>query len=113
MRNRPGENLCLTFDSAHSGPSRKLVTLTEMGSVLQARSDQTSDKLQIGRSMCERQAEAVSWSRRRDLNPRPTDYKSVALPTELRRRECRMNAKRSDAKKVQLRERVRYYQQPL
>src|SRR5713226_8694244 len=26
-----------------------------------------------------------SWSRRRDLNPRPTDYKSVALPTELRR----------------------------
>ena len=24
------------------------------------------------------------WSQRRDLNPRPTDYKSVALPTELR-----------------------------
>src|SRR5476651_669942 len=27
----------------------------------------------------------VSWSRRRDLNPRPSDYKSDALPTELRR----------------------------
>ncbi len=26
-------------------------------------------------------------SLRRDLNPRPTDYKSVALPAELRRRE--------------------------
>ena len=26
------------------------------------------------------------WSRRRDLNPRPSDYKSDALPTELRRR---------------------------
>ena len=25
------------------------------------------------------------WSRRRDLNPRPSDYKSDALPTELRR----------------------------
>ena len=24
------------------------------------------------------------WSQRRDSNPRPTDYKSVALPTELR-----------------------------
>src|ERR1035438_8143826 len=28
-----------------------------------------------------------SWSRRRDLNPRPSDYKSDALPTELRRRQ--------------------------
>src|ERR1019366_8300877 len=27
----------------------------------------------------------VKWSRRRDLNPRPSDYKSDALPTELRR----------------------------
>ena len=26
----------------------------------------------------------ASWSQRRDSNPRPTDYKSVALPTELR-----------------------------
>jgi hypothetical protein len=26
----------------------------------------------------------VSWSWRRDLNPRPSDYKSDALPTELR-----------------------------
>ncbi len=26
------------------------------------------------------------WSRQQDLNPRPTDYKSVALPTELCRR---------------------------
>jgi hypothetical protein len=25
-----------------------------------------------------------AWSQRRDSNPRPTDYKSVALPTELR-----------------------------
>ncbi len=27
----------------------------------------------------------IKWSRREELNPRPTDYKSVALPTELRR----------------------------
>jgi hypothetical protein len=25
-----------------------------------------------------------TWSQRRDSNPRPTDYKSVALPAELR-----------------------------
>jgi hypothetical protein len=29
----------------------------------------------------------ILWSRRKDSNPRPTDYKSVALPTELRRLE--------------------------
>ena len=29
---------------------------------------------------------SLIWSRRRDLNPRPSDYKSDALPTELRRR---------------------------
>ena len=29
--------------------------------------------------------ETVSWSWRRDSNPRPSDYKSDALPTELRR----------------------------
>ncbi len=28
--------------------------------------------------------EGEDWSWRQDLNPRPTDYKSVALPTELR-----------------------------
>ncbi len=27
---------------------------------------------------------STSWSQRRDSNPRPTDYKSAALPTELR-----------------------------
>ena len=27
---------------------------------------------------------SVTWSQRRDSNPRPTDYKSVALPAELR-----------------------------
>ena len=29
--------------------------------------------------------EIFLWCRLRDLNPRPTDYKSVALPTELSR----------------------------
>ena len=29
-----------------------------------------------------------SWSWRRESNPRPTDYKSVALPTELRQLTC-------------------------
>src|SRR6185369_927659 len=29
-------------------------------------------------------AEAERWSWRRELNPRPADYKSAALPTELR-----------------------------
>ena len=28
----------------------------------------------------------ILWSWRRDLNPRPSDYKSDALPTELRQR---------------------------
>src|SRR5271154_1901755 len=28
------------------------------------------------------------WSWRRDLNPRPSDYKSDALPTELRQPDC-------------------------
>src|SRR5258707_128289 len=28
------------------------------------------------------------WSWRRELNPRPSDYKSDALPTELRQRCC-------------------------
>ncbi len=30
------------------------------------------------------------WSRRWDLNPQPTDYKSVALPIELLRRKSRL-----------------------
>ena len=30
--------------------------------------------------------ETILWSWRRDLNPRPSDYKSDALPTELRQR---------------------------
>src|SRR5262245_23477306 len=31
------------------------------------------------------------WSWRRDLNPRPADYKSAALPTELRQPEQKAN----------------------
>src|SRR6516225_4772624 len=31
------------------------------------------------------------WSWRRDLNPRPADYKSAALPTELRQPKQKMN----------------------
>ena len=33
---------------------------------------------------------ALLWSRRWDLNPQPTDYKSVALPIELLRRKSRL-----------------------
>jgi hypothetical protein len=33
------------------------------------------------------QTNLLLWSWRRDLNPRPSDYKSDALPTELRQRE--------------------------
>ena len=29
-----------------------------------------------------------NWCRREDLNPQPTDYKSVALPIELQRHDC-------------------------
>src|SRR3954467_13953673 len=32
-------------------------------------------------------AKGLKWSWRRDLNPRPSDYKSDALPTELRQRK--------------------------
>ena len=34
---------------------------------------------------------ASTWSWRRDLNPRPPDYKSGALPTELRQRHPSYN----------------------
>src|SRR5689334_21519717 len=33
---------------------------------------------------CARMSNVCRWSWRRDLNPRPADYKSAALPTELR-----------------------------
>jgi hypothetical protein len=32
------------------------------------------------------------WCRLEDSNPRPTDYKSAALPTELSRRRARLDA---------------------
>ena len=35
-----------------------------------------------------REPHRIKWSQRRDSNPRPTDYKSVALPTELRWPVC-------------------------
>src|SRR6266851_3427682 len=92
--NRTREKLGLTFLSAHFGPSRKLVTLTEVSTLLQVRGTAKRSlaltnvvpsllTLRCGGKM-------ISWSRRRDLNPRPTDYKSVALPTELRRLTLRL-----------------------
>src|SRR5260370_96442 len=85
--NRTGEKqLNRRSLSAHSGPSRKLVTLTEVSTVLQVRGQKDRGggrcrTIPVGRS----DGDMCFWSRRRDLNPRPTDYKSVALPTELRR----------------------------
>ena len=35
-----------------------------------------------------KEAGAGQWSWRRELNPRPSDYKSDALPTELRQLIC-------------------------
>lgn len=32
----------------------------------------------------------LNWSRREDLNPRPADYKSAALPTELHRQTIKV-----------------------
>src|ERR1039458_404759 len=40
----------------------------------------------------------ISWSWRRDLNPRPSDYKSDALPTELRRHAFICNSLRPERK---------------
>ncbi|MFN2577769.1 MAG: hypothetical protein ABR607_08795 [Pyrinomonadaceae bacterium] len=37
MRNETGEKDKMTYISAHSGPRRKLVTLTEWGALLQVR----------------------------------------------------------------------------
>src|SRR5581483_4496126 len=37
------------------------------------------------------------WSRQRDLNPRPSDYKSDALPTELCRREEKIVVREREA----------------
>jgi hypothetical protein len=41
------------------------------------------------RSGCLSSPPHTTWSRRQDSNPRPTDYKSAALPTELRRPNVR------------------------
>ena len=35
------------------------------------------------------------WCWREESNPRPTDYKSVALPTELRQQDAQFNARRA------------------
>src|SRR5207245_1878601 len=40
------------------------------------------------------------WSWRRDLNPRPADYKSAALPTELRQLEQKVNFSTSYASRA-------------
>src|ERR1041385_3025368 len=75
----------MTLISAHSGLNRKLVTLTEENRVCKRASNKSSHPTRTAVSKC---GLVESWSRRRDLNPRPTDYKSVALPTELRRPNC-------------------------
>src|SRR6266851_5478966 len=88
--NRTGEKLGLTFLSAHFGPSRKLITLTEVRTVLQVRDGKTNARAHTRRTIApEVNGKMIFWSRRRDLNPRPTDYKSVALPTELHRQAPR------------------------
>src|SRR5947208_6676752 len=74
----------MTLISAHSGLSRKLVTLTEEIRVCKRAPNKSSH---LTRTVVSNVRLDESWSRRRDLNPRPTDYKSVALPTELRRPE--------------------------
>src|SRR5215813_1384336 len=43
------------------------------------------------------------WSWRRDLNPRPADYKSAALPTELRQPKQKTNFSTSCATRASLR----------
>src|SRR6266436_4271282 len=40
------------------------------------------------------------WSWRRELNPRPADYKSAALPTELRQPEQNVNFSTSYARRA-------------
>src|SRR5262245_17363502 len=45
------------------------------------------------------------WSWRRDLNPRPADYKSAALPTELRQPEQKANFSTSRATRASNRDR--------
>ena len=37
--------------------------------------------------------EPEKWSRRRDLNPQPADYKSAALPIELHRQDAQPQVK--------------------
>src|SRR5256714_3068165 len=77
----------MTLISAHSGPGRKLVTLTERIRVCKRAPNKSSH---LTRTVVSNVRLDESWSRRRDLNPRPTDYKSVALPTELRRLKWRL-----------------------
>src|SRR5205814_6240895 len=99
----------MTLISAHSGPGRKLVTLTEGIRVCKRTPNKCSH---LTRTVVSNVRLDESWSRRRDLNPRPTDYKSVALPTELRRPECEDEAnERTDNHR--LRQRDGYYQQRL
>ena len=43
-----------------------------------------------GTHPCRRQTLKGKWSRRRDLNPQPADYKSAALPIELHRQDAQL-----------------------
>ena len=52
------------------------------------------------------------WSQRRDSNPRPTDYKSVALPTELRWRHFICLIKKSLLQTLQTQETLFLKQSP-
>lgn len=63
---------------------RQLSLFGVAASCLPCGSDCLSQKL--GLSLHFRPAGLLRWSWRRDLNPRPADYKSAALPVELRQR---------------------------
>src|ERR1041385_2058526 len=99
----------MTLFSAHSRPNRKLVTLTEEIRVCKRAPNKSSPLTRT--SVFEVRLDE-SWSRRRDLNPRPTDYKSVALPTELRRPDCEDEGETRSGNH-RFRQRDGYYQQRL
>ena len=63
--------------------ARTRQTAKQIGTPAQVKEPKLETFLQD--SLCQ-SAEAIlrKWSRRWDLNPQPTDYKSVVLPIELR-----------------------------
>ena len=94
MKTRLALLLCLVGVSSHA---QSLGTFTATGGTTIPRQFHTATLLANGRGVCNSIGwKKLRWSWRRGLNPRPSDYKSDALPTELRQRNLILHRRRID-----------------